>query len=320
MSDRIAAQAARSRPLVDEITGLELPEPSPAETLIALEDLAEDYGRAIRDCMRDIDLAVPSALASFGADATRGLAGISVQLREALQEPGSGPVTDTLDALSRFVAGVTPAPASRPWDRLLGRAATATRRAAQHQALCARLDGLSSQLLAREQQMLEQIRHIDQLYEETLGHYDTLALYIAAGTERLREDQQAAPSGGVTALEDRLAILGLCRRQIMQALPGLRQLQENDKGLLVQLSDILLTVVPAWERALKPLSKRREVPQHAEARAALLGELERARDLAVAGETGRLRALSDLETLEAMTGHSGTGTGAEGARRPPPRR
>ncbi|MBR9764379.1 MAG: hypothetical protein GYB53_12840 [Rhodobacteraceae bacterium] len=261
MSQKIRAEAAEARPLVEEIAGLELPEPSPAETLLALEDLAEDHGAAIRACMTEIDVGSQAALARFGAGPEAALRRIGRQMQVALDVADPAPVAVTLTALLQALA----APARGPlrsrigalWRRLFNaRRGPATGPGQQREDLAAKL-------LAQKHRMLAELRAMDQLYEAALEHYDALALCIAAASERLRE-LHLSPAGGESpdaplqadqqalALAARLAELRAVQREVMRSLPAIRQVQETDKRLVMALSTLLIDSLPGWDAGPLP--------------------------------------------------------------------
>ena len=49
------------------------------------------------------------------------------------------------------------------------------------------IDKITDNLLGHEHKLLKDIKSLDKLYEKTLDFYDELALYIAAGEEKLNE-------------------------------------------------------------------------------------------------------------------------------------
>jgi len=123
--------------------------------------------------------------------------------------------------------------------------------------------------------LMKDIKSLDILYEKTLGFYDELALYIAAGEEKLAEmdgtdipakeaEMNAAGDADKTLraqelrdlrsarddLERRVHDLKLTRQVTMQSLPSIRLVQENDKSLVTKINSTLLNTVPLWETQL----------------------------------------------------------------------
>ncbi len=137
------------------------------------------------------------------------------------------------------------------------------------------IDKITDDLLHHEHKLLKDIKSLDQLYDKTLAFYDELALYIAAGEEKLKRldeveipakdaEVQAAPEeqGVMKAqelrdmraarddLERRVHDLKLTRQVTMQSLPSIRLVQENDKSLVTKINSTLVNTVPLWETQL----------------------------------------------------------------------
>ncbi|MEP3649619.1 MAG: toxic anion resistance protein, partial [Sulfitobacter pontiacus] len=123
--------------------------------------------------------------------------------------------------------------------------------------------------------LLKDIKSLDILYDKTLQFYDELALYIAAGTEKLEEldgtiiplkaaEVDKAPEDDQVMvaqelrdlraarddLERRVHDLKLTRQVTMQSLPSIRLVQENDKSLVTKINSTLVNTVPLWETQL----------------------------------------------------------------------
>ena len=122
---------------------------------------------------------------------------------------------------------------------------------------------------------MKDIKSLDLLYEKTLDFYHELALFIAAGEEKLRElDEEAIPAKAAEVdaapegdqilkaqelrdlraarddLERRVHDLKLTRQVTMQSLPSIRLVQENDKSLVTKINSTLVNTVPLWETQL----------------------------------------------------------------------
>ena len=134
---------------------------------------------------------------------------------------------------------------------------------------------MTENLLEHEHVLLKDIKALDKLYEKTLDFYDQLAIYIAAGEEKLRrldneeiprkeQDVQDAPEDQAVIkaqelrdlraarddLERRVHDLKLTRQVTMQSLPSIRLVQENDKSLVTKINSTLVNTVPLWETQL----------------------------------------------------------------------
>jgi uncharacterized protein YaaN involved in tellurite resistance len=161
------------------------------------------------------------------------------------------------------------------WERLTGSAAPLAQFIARYEEVQGQIDKITQNLLMHEHTLLKDIKSLDMLYEKTLRFYDELALYIAAGTEKLKElDTVTIPAKeaevAATATEDqvkkaqelrdlrsarddlerRVYDLKLTRQVTMQSLPSIRLVQENDKSLVGKINSTLVNTVPLWETQL----------------------------------------------------------------------
>ena len=158
---------------------------------------------------------------------------------------------------------------------MIGRAAPIAKFTAQFEEVQSQIDKITEDLLNHETVLLKDIKSLDLLYEKTLEFYDELALYIAAGEEKLRDLDaniipakeaavQAAPEAEQVMqaqelrdlraarddLERRVHDLKLTRQVTMQSLPSIRLVQENDKSLVTKINSTLVNTVPLWENQL----------------------------------------------------------------------
>jgi uncharacterized protein YaaN involved in tellurite resistance len=161
------------------------------------------------------------------------------------------------------------------WEKLIGRAAPIAKFTAQFEEVQSQIDKITEDLLNHETVLLKGIKSLDLLYDKTLDFYDELALYIAAGEEKLRDLDaniipakeaavQAAPEAEQVMqaqelrdlraarddLERRVHDLKLTRQVTMQSLPSIRLVQENDKSLVTKINSTLVNTVPLWENQL----------------------------------------------------------------------
>ena len=161
------------------------------------------------------------------------------------------------------------------WEKLIGRAAPFAKFTAKFETVQGQIDKVTDDLLSHEHTLLKDIKSLDMLYEKTLDFYDELALYIAAGTEKLAElDNKVIPKKVTDVdkakeddqvmvaqelrdiraardnLERRVHDLKLTRQVTMQSLPSIRLVQENDKSLVTKINSTLVNTVPLWATQL----------------------------------------------------------------------
>ncbi len=278
MSDAVRRKAERDLELLEEVTAAQLPEPLPE--VVPLEAAEAPLAEEIRKRMKEIDLADTGSIISFGSAAQAELQEISQAMLTDVRNKDVGPAGDALREIVTTIRGfsVSELDVRRKrswWERLLGRAAPFADFVARYETVQSQIDQVTENLLMHEHRLLKDIKSLDRLYEKTLEFYDELALYIAAGEEKLKElDERTIPAKEREAgqapedkavliaqelrdlraarddLERRVHDLKLTRQVTMQSLPSIRLVQENDKSLVTKINSTLVNTIPLWETQL----------------------------------------------------------------------
>lgn len=266
--------------MVEEVNAVVLPEPGDAQAVISLQDATPEVSEEIRSRMAEIDMGDTNSIVSFGAGAQTELQEISQAMLDGVRNKDVGPAGDGLRDIVTTIRGfsVSELDVRRDrswWEKLLGRTAPFAKFTARYEEVQGQIDRITDNLLRHEHVLLKDIKSLDLLYDKTLNFYDELALYIAAGEEKLREldtvtipakeaeVQAAAENDQVMKaqelrdlrasrddLERRVHDLKLTRQVTMQSLPSIRLVQENDKSLVTKINSTLVNTVPLWETQL----------------------------------------------------------------------
>ncbi|MCL6283226.1 toxic anion resistance protein [Ruegeria sp. 2012CJ41-6] len=278
MSDTVRKKAAEATAIVDEVTAITLPEPQNA--IVPLEEADEPVKAEIRSRMNEISMDDTNSIVSFGSGAQAELQEISQAMLADVRNKDVGPAGDSLRNIVTTIRGfsVSELDVRRKaswWERLMGRAAPFAKFTARFEEVQGQIDKVTDDLLGHEHTLLKDIKSLDLLYDKTLGFYDELALYIAAGEEKLTEldstdipEKEAAVAAAPEEdqvmkaqelrdlraarddLERRVHDLKLTRQVTMQSLPSIRLVQENDKSLVTKINSTLVNTVPLWETQL----------------------------------------------------------------------
>ena len=278
MSEKIRQQAEQSQAEIDEIAAVVLSDPS--GDLVAMEEAGEEVGQEIRKRMGEIDMGDTNSIIAFGSGAQVELQEISQAMLSGVRNKDVGPAGDSLRNIVTAIRGfsVSELDVRRErsfWEKLLGRAAPFAKFTARYEEVQGQIDRITDDLLKHEHTLLKDIKSLDLLYGKTLEFYDELALYIAAGEEKLdeldrsdipakeAEVQAAAEADQVMKaqqlrdlraarddLERRIHDLKLTRQVTMQSLPSIRLVQENDKSLVTKINSTMVNTVPLWETQL----------------------------------------------------------------------
>ena len=266
--------------MVEEVTATVLPEPAAANAIVPLAQADAPVGAEIRKRMAEIDMEDTNSIVSFGSRAQAELQEISQAMLGGVRNKDVGPAGDSLRNIVTTIRGfsVSELDVRRErswWEKLLGRAAPFAKFTAQFEQVQSQIDRITDDLLKHEHTLLKDIKSLDMLYEKTLQFYDELALYIAAGEEKLGElDSKTIPAKAKQVekasendqvmvaqelrdlraarddLERRVHDLKLTRQVTMQSLPSIRLVQENDKSLVTKINSTLVNTVPLWETQL----------------------------------------------------------------------
>ncbi|PYG28641.1 toxic anion resistance protein [Pelagimonas varians] len=280
MSENVRKQAEEALALVDEVNAVILPDPGDANAIVPLAEAAPAVGEEIRTRMDEIDMGDTNSIVSFGSAAQAELQEISQAMLTDVRNKDVGPagngLRDMVTAIRGFSVSELDVRRERTWwEKLLGRAAPFAKFTARFETVQGQIDDITDDLLKHEHTLLKDIKSLDLLYEKTLQFYDELALYIAAGEEKLKElDENAIPAKEAEVqaaaendqvmvaqelrdlraarddLERRVHDLKLTRQVTMQSLPSIRLVQENDKSLVTKINSTLVNTVPLWETQL----------------------------------------------------------------------
>ncbi|APX13675.1 toxic anion resistance protein [Tateyamaria omphalii] len=280
MSETVRQKAEAALTQVEEVTAVVLPEPTDATAIVPLEQADAPVGTEIRSRMDEIDMDDTQSIVSFGSAAQAELQEISQSMLQGVRNKDVGPAGDSLRGIVTTIRGfsVSELDVRRErsfFEKLLGRAAPFAKFTAKFETVQNQIDKITDDLLAHEHTLLKDIKSLDLLYEKTLQFYDELALYIAAGEEKIKEidstDIPAKEAEVEAAAEDdqvmkaqelrdlraarddlerRVHDLKLTRQVTMQSLPSIRLVQENDKSLVTKINSTLVNTVPLWETQL----------------------------------------------------------------------
>ncbi|RNF35079.1 toxic anion resistance protein [Paracoccus methylarcula] len=263
---------------IEDVTSVVLPEPSSDQVEMTSADPATSG--EIRKRMAEIDLDDSGSIIHFGAGAQTQLQEISQKMLADVKNKDVGPAGESLREIVTSIRGFSTSELDLRrerswWERFLGRAAPFAKFTARYEEVQTQIDRVTTDLEGHEQQLLKDIKSLDLLYDRTLNFYDELALYIAAGEEKLRElDNDVIPAKRAALdktaesdqvmeaqelrdlqtmrddLERRVHDLKLTRQVTMQSLPSIRLVQENDKSLVTKINSTLVNTVPLWETQL----------------------------------------------------------------------
>ncbi|MFD1882916.1 toxic anion resistance protein [Paracoccus pacificus] len=306
---------------IEKVTAVVLPEP--AQEVVPLETAPAPVADEIRRRMDEINISDTGSIVNFGSAAQSKLQEISQAMLADVKNKDVGPAGDSLREVVSTIRGfsVSELDVRRErswWERLIGRAAPFAKFVAKFEGVQDQIDKITGDLLNHEHRLLKDIKSLDVLYERTLNFYDELALYIAAGEEKLKEldgrtipakeaEVNAAPENAKVLkaqelrdlrsarddLERRVYDLKLTRQVTMQSLPSIRLVQENDKSLVTKINSTLVNTVPLWETQL---AQAVTIQRSAEAAGAVKEATDLTNDLLTANAKNLRQANQQIRT------------------------
>lgn len=223
----------------------------------------------------EIDMSDSNSIIFFGTKAQQQLTTISDNMLEGVRNKDVGPAADSLSEMVATLRGfgaedlaVNPSWFAR-WFR---GAKPVVKFLQEYEQIRKQIDMVTDKLEGHKTTLLTDIASLDRLYDASLDYFGNLENYIFAGEQKLSElDDVVIPEMAAIAnqsedvlkaqelrdirtarddLERRVHDLRLTRTVTMQALPSIRLVQENDKGLIRKIQSTVANTVPLWRQQL----------------------------------------------------------------------
>ncbi|MCW5698338.1 MAG: toxic anion resistance protein [Rhodospirillales bacterium] len=242
--------------------------------LVPYTEATPDRQSRIQDLMNEIDIADSNSIIFFGSKAQEQLTTISDQMLEGVRNKDVGPAGGALNEMVATMRGFGVDDLEEPgfFGKLFGAANPVVQFLQRYEDVRKQIDSISNKLDGHKTKLLTDIVSLDRLYDANLDYFHTLADYIAAGDEKLRElDEDILPKLQKEAeassemlkaqelrdlrasrddLERRVHDLKLTRQVTMQSLPSIRLVQENDKALVNKINSVMANTIPLWRNQL----------------------------------------------------------------------
>ena len=296
MTTQTQASAEAALDEIKTVTAMVLPEPpAAAPTLTGAEPaVAEEIRRRIAE----LDIRDSGSIVHFGARAQNELQEISQAMLADVKNKDVGPAGESLRNIVTTIRGfsVSELDVRRErswWEKLLGRAAPFAKFVANYEEVQSQIDRISSDLDGHQHRLLKDIKSLDVLYDRTLNFYDELALYIAAGEEKLAQidrDEIPAKAAAVEAAAENDKVMAA---QELRDLRSARDDLEHDKSLVTKINSTLVNTVPLWETQL---AQAVTIQRSAEAARAVKDANDLTNDLLTANAKNLRQANSQIRT------------------------
>ncbi|MDQ7085686.1 MAG: toxic anion resistance protein [Sulfurovum sp.] len=231
---------------------------------------------ALQDALAEIDINDRNSIIYFGSSAQEKLDDISNRMIEGVKNKDLGSAGSALNEMVASIRGFDmekfdPNIKLAWYQKMFGATKPLVKFMQEYEDVRDQIDMISNNLEKHKSQLMIDIVSLDKLYDANLDYFRGLELYITAGETKLEEllssvipeyeakaegrDMMAIQEvkeirGFNDELERRVHDLRLSRQVIMQSLPSIRLIQENDKSLIAKISSTLVNTVPLWRNQL----------------------------------------------------------------------
>ncbi len=217
------------------------------------------------------------AILTYGANAQGELSKFSHQMLDHVQSKDIGPVGDVLKDLMSKLSEIDPDDLSEKKKSGLSKLFSKATRSIQemmtkYQKLSTQIDRIGIQLEHSKRGLLEDVKMLDNLYEQNKTYFQALNVYIAAAELKqdeiatiiipemrrqaeLSNDQMAFQEVNDMAqfldrLEKRLYDLQLSRQITIQSAPQIRMIQQTNQTLAEKIQASIMTAIPLWKNQI----------------------------------------------------------------------
>ncbi len=238
-------------------------------------DVTDEDKIEIDQMIGELDMSDSNSIIFFGTRAQQQLTTISDNMLEGVRSKDVGPAAASLSDMVATLRGfgaedlaVNPSWFAR-WFR---GAKPVVKFLQEYEEIRKQVDVVTDKLEGHKTTLLTDIASLDRLYDASLDYFGDLENYIHAGEQKLVQiDDVVIPEMAAVAeqsedvlkaqelrdmrtsrddLERRVHDLRLTRTVTMQALPSIRLVQENDKGLIRKIQSTVANTVPLWRQQL----------------------------------------------------------------------
>ncbi|HSK08867.1 MAG TPA: toxic anion resistance protein [Vicinamibacterales bacterium] len=252
--------------------------PLPSPDVTRYEGASAEQRAEIEQALTELRMDDSNAVLFFGTSAQEAVTAVADEMLEGVRNKDTGAAGQALGEMVTALRGMPVAeldPRKKRgfFARLSGGARRpVARMLQQYEQVRRQIDAISNRLDRHTSSLMRDIVMLDRLFEKTLEYFRRLEVYIAAGQEHLRRlDTEALPALRREAaathdmvkvqqvndlrarrddLERRVHDLKLTRQVVMQSLPSIRIVQQNDKALVGKIASTMANTLPLWRQQL----------------------------------------------------------------------
>lgn len=264
------------RTLLRRMKHMERPMETNAPVIVTDKDIATamatEAGK-IAEYKNELNLDDSTSVISWGTGVQKKVRQLNAQMLDGVKSNEVGEVGDMLNAMVLNMRGLDFGKAAKGdevgfFGKLLGKISPLAEFVQGFEEVKGQIEATANKLEIHKVDLLKSIKQLDQLYLANLEYFRELGNYIAAGEEIIKElDEveipklkESATSGDLLdaqnlndliakrdAFDRRVHDIKLTRQVVMQSLPQVRMVQNNDKGLVQKIDTQLINTIPMWE-------------------------------------------------------------------------
>lgn len=223
-----------------------------------------------------LDLSDTTSIISWGSNAQKKVGQINSQMLEGVKAKDAGVIGAELTSMVTSMRGLDFSKAAEGnklsfFGKLLGKVTPIAEFIQSFEEISGQVSAVSNRLEQHKLELLRSVKSLDILYEATLNYYRELNIFIVAGEDILKELDEVkipelkkvAESGEMMdaqnlndlvakrdAFDRRLHDIRLTRQVVMQTLPQIRLVQNNDRDLIQKIDTQIINTIPMWESQL----------------------------------------------------------------------
>ena len=249
----------------------------PAADVLPYESAPPARRAEIDQAMAEIRFDDSNSILFFGTGAQESVTAVADEMLEGVRNKDTGAAGQALNEMLVTLRGLPMAeldPKHKPgfFARLFRGARPIAKVLQQYEQVRSQVDAISNRLDKHTSTLMTDITMLDKMFDKTLDYFQRLEVYIAAGEERLRRldttelpalAREAASSQDLVKAQEvndlrarrddferRVHDLKLTRQVMMQSLPSIRIVQQNDKALVSKISSTMANTIPLWRQQL----------------------------------------------------------------------
>jgi uncharacterized protein YaaN involved in tellurite resistance len=251
--------------------------PGVSKDILTYEQSDTENKSEIDAIVATLDINDSKSIIYFGSKAQEQLTTISDKMLEGVKNKDLGAAGGDLNEMVSALRGVDVDeldPNKKPgfFAKLFGKMSPVAQFLQQYEDVRKQIDTITDKLESHKTVLLTDITMLDRLYDANLDYFHNLDHYISAGDQKLLElDDHVIPEKAQAVevskeiieaqelrdlraarddLERRIHDLRLTRQVAMQSLPGIRLVQDNDKGLVNKINSTIVNTIPLWRQQL----------------------------------------------------------------------